>query len=853
MPTSPTTSVIAHLRRAALLRDGAAVGDGELLGGFIDRCDEAALAALIERHGPMVWGVCRRLLSHHDAEDAFQATFLVLVRKAVSVVPREMVGNWLYGVAHQAALQARRTAARRRAREVQVTVMPDTEAVQQDQWADVQPLLDQELSRLPDIYRAVIVLCDLEGRTRKEVARQLGVPEGTVGGQLARARAILAKRLAQRGVTLSGRALAAVLAENAASAGVPTAAVSNTIGAASNFAAGQGAATGPVSAKVAALTEGVLRAMMMSKLKAAIAVVLLLGFMVTGATVLSGRVAARANQPPAAEAPAKAPGKQAPDLMKTRDRLGRIGSAMQSYLDTYKVYPGPALFSKGGKPLLSWRVALLPYLNEGDLYRQFRLDEPWDSAHNKPLLARMPAVYCGTNAGDDTATPFQVFVGKGTLFEGPGGLGYQDIPDGTSNTVAVVEAADPVPWTKPEDLPYSATGKLPDLGGESPDVIHALFADGKVYAFKRLFDPDAFRLALTRDDGIPTPWDKLRAPNPLVGDQEKEAFTAWGKEVGGLQAGVAVVPGGERQYKPGDRVAFEVKVRNVGKKAVTITHSGVPHEHLPEITDSQGRQVRVTMPPTLDYYPPPTKRLLKPDETATLVKNEVAVEAEILETTIGPELQVSIPTIRVGPGTYKIAIGGMVQSHPKLSTGSVEFVVKPAKDIPANPKPDARKVYTPDGVIREKYDAVATRTVEFKVVTLAKPTKVKQSPAKDSPWVVGHGPEDVSLLPHPPKKFEEEQFSAILTSKVVDQMKRIGIKDVGKHFEGKTVRVSGRIRQHNYSGDDPPVTPHYDLVIEEEPDRSGGVMLRSCLPAVSLSAVAANVSATAWCTGPSCS
>jgi hypothetical protein len=236
-----------------------------------------------------------------------------------------------------------------------------------------------------------------------------------------------------------------------------------------------------------------------------------------------------------------------------------------------------------------------------------------------------------------------------------------------------------------------------------------------------------------------------------------------------------------------------------------------------------------------------------------LVKNEVAVEAEILETTIGPELQVSIPTIRVGPGTYKIAIGGMVQSHPKLSTGSVEFVVKPAKDIPANPKPDARKVYTPDGVIREKYDAVATRTVEFKVVTLAKPTKVKQSPAKDSPWVVGHGPEDVSLLPHPPKKFEEEQFSAILTSKVVDQMKRLGIKDVGKHFEGKTVRVSGRIRQHNYSGDDPPVTPHYDLVIEEEPDRSGGVMLRSCLPAVSLSAVAANVSATAWCTGPSCS
>src|ERR1051326_1502993 len=153
MPTSPTTSVIEHLRRT-VLRDGAGLGDGELLGRFLEREDEAALAALVRRHGPMVWGVCRRLLGHHDAEDAFQATFLVLVRKAASVVQRELVGNFLYGVAHKAALQARRPAPRRRAREVQVTAMPDAEAVRQDQWLDVKPLLDQELSRLPDIYRS---------------------------------------------------------------------------------------------------------------------------------------------------------------------------------------------------------------------------------------------------------------------------------------------------------------------------------------------------------------------------------------------------------------------------------------------------------------------------------------------------------------------------------------------------------------------------------------------------------------------------------------------------------------------------------------------------------------------------
>src|SRR5262249_40853037 len=149
---------------------------------FLERRDEAALAALVKRHGPMVWGVCRRLLSHHDAEDAFQATFLVLVRKAASVVPRRMVGNWLYGVAHHTALQARRTAARRKARERQVTEMPEPAVTDQDLWRDLRPLLDEALSRLPDKYRAVIVLCDLEGKTRRETAGQLGVPEGTVAG-----------------------------------------------------------------------------------------------------------------------------------------------------------------------------------------------------------------------------------------------------------------------------------------------------------------------------------------------------------------------------------------------------------------------------------------------------------------------------------------------------------------------------------------------------------------------------------------------------------------------------------------------------------------------------------------------
>jgi RNA polymerase sigma factor (sigma-70 family) len=291
MATDQTGEVLLHLRRAVLLADGAGLTDGQLLEGFVSRRDQAALAALVHRHGPMVWGVCRRVLrDHHDAEDAFQATFLVLVRKAASVVPREVVANWLYGVAYRTALKARATAARRKGRERQVTEMPEPEAVRQDLCGDLQPLLDEELSRLPDKYRAVLVLCDLEGKTRKEAARQLGVPEGTVAGRLARARALLAKRLAQRGVTLSGAALAAVLSQEAA-AGVPAAVMLSTIKAAGLFAAGR-AATGVISAKAVALTEGVLKSMFLTKLKTVVAVVLVVGLVAVPAAGLAYRAMA---------------------------------------------------------------------------------------------------------------------------------------------------------------------------------------------------------------------------------------------------------------------------------------------------------------------------------------------------------------------------------------------------------------------------------------------------------------------------------------------------------------------------------------------------------------------------------
>jgi RNA polymerase sigma factor (sigma-70 family) len=274
MPANGLNKVIEHLRSIALRQEAAGMSDSQLLEGFVTARDQVAFAVLVRRYAPLVWNVCRRVLTNHqDAEDAFQATFLVLVRKAASIAKRELLANWLYGVAHRTALKARTALSRRAARERQVPQMPEAEAVQDDVWSSLLPFLDQELSRLPEKYRTAIVLCDLQGKTRKDAARQLRVPEGTVASWLTRGRALLAKRLACHGLAVSGGSLAGVVAGNAQAACVPAGVVWKTIKAATLVAAGQAAGAGVISAKVAGLTEGVVRAMLINKLKLAMGVV----------------------------------------------------------------------------------------------------------------------------------------------------------------------------------------------------------------------------------------------------------------------------------------------------------------------------------------------------------------------------------------------------------------------------------------------------------------------------------------------------------------------------------------------------------------------------------------------------
>jgi RNA polymerase sigma factor (sigma-70 family) len=273
------TQAIRHLHAAGPDDDRAR--DAELLGVFVTRRDAEAFETLVRRHGPMVLGVCRRVLGHaQDAEDAFQAVFLVLARRAGAIAPRDMVGSWLYGVAYRTALEARRMIARRRAREIRV--QDRTQATEPNPPAsDLSAVLDEELSRLPDRLRLPVVLCDLEGRTRRQAARQLGVPDGTLSNRLAAARRTLARRLSARGVTMTAGALAAALTRAGTSAVRPAlieATVRAAIGPAAELA----------STVVNSLSNEVVKAMYLTKLKVLAVIVLVLGT-VAGTGVWGGQ------------------------------------------------------------------------------------------------------------------------------------------------------------------------------------------------------------------------------------------------------------------------------------------------------------------------------------------------------------------------------------------------------------------------------------------------------------------------------------------------------------------------------------------------------------------------------------
>jgi len=195
--------------------------------------------------------------------------------------------------------------------------------------------------------------------------------------------------------------------------------------------------------------------------------------------------------------------RNAAQRMESANNLKQIAMAMHAYHDTYKHFPPAAVRGKDGKPLLSWRVLLLPYLEQDSLYKEFHLDEAWDSEHNKKLLARMPRIFApvGDDKKDGRSTFFQVFTGKGTIFEGIEGLTLGSITDGTFSTILVVEAAEAVPWTKPADLDYDPNKPLPKLGGLFENGFNAVFADGAVLFIDKKIAEKTLRALITRNGG----------------------------------------------------------------------------------------------------------------------------------------------------------------------------------------------------------------------------------------------------------------------------------------------------------------------------------------------------------------
>jgi RNA polymerase sigma factor (sigma-70 family) len=283
MDNRTTNLLLRYLHKAAAPAEVGRLTDRQLLERFVQRRDEAAFEVLVHRHGPMVWRVCRQLLPNtQDCEDACQATFLVLVRKAGSVGRPELLGNWLYGVALRVAGRIRKTVGRRQAHERPGT---ETLAGQTDGAAggpDRMGDLHEELYRLPAKYRRPLVLCYLEGRTNEEAARQLRCPLGTLKVRLLRGRAMLRTRLVRRGLAFSPGMLVSALS-NGANETLPVSLGETTVRAGLLFATGRAVATGAPCPRAVALTQGVLHAMWWTQGKALAAVLLTVGLFGTGA------------------------------------------------------------------------------------------------------------------------------------------------------------------------------------------------------------------------------------------------------------------------------------------------------------------------------------------------------------------------------------------------------------------------------------------------------------------------------------------------------------------------------------------------------------------------------------------
>jgi RNA polymerase sigma factor (sigma-70 family) len=367
---------LRHIRHLIGDEPAAALTDGQLLERFLAHRDETAVEALLRRYGPLVLGVCRRVLRNsHAAEDAFQATFLVLLRKAPALDRGKPLGSWLYTVAYRLALGARAQELRRQRREARAAQSRPQAEDNATSPSDLIVALEEELHRLPPGQRDALVLCYLEGKTNEQAAAILGCPRGSMAARLARAKERLRSCLARRGHAVPGAAIATLLAGAAAEAAVPLPLLDNTVRAAVWFAGKQAATTGAVSAQALALARGAFRAMVVNKLKIAAALLLATAMLGTGATLLltaapQANPPEQAAEPPAPDAPpdrAEIAGEPLPG-----GSLARMGTTRLRHGDAASF----AAYTPGGKALVTAgkdRTVRLWDLTTGNEIRRF----PW--------------------------------------------------------------------------------------------------------------------------------------------------------------------------------------------------------------------------------------------------------------------------------------------------------------------------------------------------------------------------------------------------------------------------------------------------------------------------------------------
>jgi RNA polymerase sigma factor (sigma-70 family) len=425
-------SVLRYLNNLLGSRTRLTSTDGQLLRRYIVAGDETAFATLVHRHGQLVWDVCRRLLlQDQDAEDAFQATFLILAEKAASIRKQGSLASWLYGVATRTAWNARKSARRRRNYEQRPEERSCESPVATASLRELQEMLDEELRRLPEKYRAPFVLCCLEGKGRSEAARELGWKEGTVSSRLAKARERLQQRLARRGVTLAAALCAGAVTADVASAAEPMAR----------------AIAKNVSERAVILAKGVLRNMAVSKLKVGIGLVLLLGGLTAGGAAAVQRISMEKQPSAPREAAPKAAEQRRADADIHGDPLPPGAVARLGTL-RFRADVGALVFSPDGKTIASSG-------NENVI----RL---WDVASGKQIR-QLPGRWSRTQA-----IAFSL-DGK-TL---AAGLSLYDV--GTGKQIGQMTPPRLDPARGVTSVAFSADGKFLATGHEGPDATARLW------------------------------------------------------------------------------------------------------------------------------------------------------------------------------------------------------------------------------------------------------------------------------------------------------------------------------------------------------------------------------------------